>query len=56
MVIRLEAQAALTPAGSPVGERVEGRIEFRGPSVTSGYFRSPTATHAVPVTPLPRSA
>jgi len=35
-------------AGSrPVGERVEGRVEFRGPSVTSGYFRNPEATRAV---------
>jgi fatty-acyl-CoA synthase len=33
-------------AGQPVGERVEGRIEFRGPSVTPGYFRNPRATHA----------
>jgi 1-acyl-sn-glycerol-3-phosphate acyltransferase len=33
-------------AGQPVGERVEGRIEFRGPSVTSGYFRNPKATRA----------
>jgi len=33
-------------AGRPAGERVEGRIEFRGPSVTSGYFRSPKATRA----------
>ena len=33
-------------AGRPVGERMEGRIEFRGPSVTSGYFRNPKATHA----------
>jgi 1-acyl-sn-glycerol-3-phosphate acyltransferase len=32
--------------GNPVGERVEGRIEFRGPSVTSGYFRNATATRA----------
>ncbi|MGE5246084.1 MAG: AMP-binding protein [Betaproteobacteria bacterium] len=28
------------------GERVVGRIQFRGPSVTRGYFRDPDATHA----------
>jgi len=33
--------------GRPERERVEGRIEFRGPSVTSGYFRKPEATRAV---------
>ena len=33
-------------AGRPVGERTEGRIEFRGPSVTAGYFRNPVATRA----------
>jgi fatty-acyl-CoA synthase len=33
-------------AGQPVGARTEGRIEFRGPSVTSGYFRNPQATRA----------
>src|SRR5262245_16999675 len=27
--------------GREVGERVEGRLEFRGPSQTSGYFRNP---------------
>jgi acyl carrier protein len=30
----------------PVGERVEGRIHFRGPSVTHGYFRNAAATRA----------
>jgi fatty-acyl-CoA synthase len=30
----------------PVGPRMEGRIEFRGPSVTAGYFRNPVATRA----------
>ena len=25
----------------PVGERIEGRLEFRGPSATSGYWRAP---------------
>jgi fatty-acyl-CoA synthase len=33
--------------GRPVGERVEGRIEFRGPSVTAGYFGKPEATREV---------
>jgi 1-acyl-sn-glycerol-3-phosphate acyltransferase len=27
-------------------ERVEGRVQFRGPSVTSGYYRNPDATTA----------
>ncbi|MFL4983220.1 MAG: AMP-binding protein [Xanthobacteraceae bacterium] len=26
--------------GHEVGERIEGRLEFRGPSMTSGYFRN----------------
>jgi acyl carrier protein len=34
-------------AHNPLGERMEGRIEFRGPSVTSGYFRNPEASRAV---------
>jgi acyl carrier protein len=31
-------------AGLEVGERVEGRLEFKGPSATSGYYRNPEAT------------
>ena len=31
-------------AGQECPERHEGRIEFRGPSATSGYFRNPDAT------------
>ena len=30
--------------GRELAERHEGRIEFRGPSATSGYFRNPEAT------------
>jgi 1-acyl-sn-glycerol-3-phosphate acyltransferase len=30
--------------GREVGERVEGRLEFRGPSATHGYFRKPEQT------------
>ena len=33
--------------GQPVPDRSEGRVEFRGPSVTSGYFRNPDATAGV---------
>jgi 1-acyl-sn-glycerol-3-phosphate acyltransferase len=32
--------------GQPLGDRTEGRVEFRGPSVTDGYFRHPEATRA----------
>ncbi|MEO6322065.1 MAG: AMP-binding protein [Polaromonas sp.] len=28
-------------AGREVGERIEGRLEFKGPSATRGYFRDP---------------
>jgi acyl-CoA synthetase (AMP-forming)/AMP-acid ligase II len=33
--------------GQGVEERVEGNIEFKGPSVTPGYFRNPEATTAI---------
>jgi 1-acyl-sn-glycerol-3-phosphate acyltransferase len=35
------------PDGNLAAERVEGGVEFRGPSVTSGYFRNPRLTAAV---------
>jgi 1-acyl-sn-glycerol-3-phosphate acyltransferase len=31
-------------AGREVGERIEGRLEFKGPSATRGYFRNPEQT------------
>jgi len=31
--------------GYEVAEREQGRLEFQGPSVTSGYFRNPEETH-----------
>jgi 1-acyl-sn-glycerol-3-phosphate acyltransferase len=31
-------------AGAPVAQRVEGRLEFRGPSATSGYWHAPELT------------
>jgi 1-acyl-sn-glycerol-3-phosphate acyltransferase len=31
-------------AGRPLGERREGRLEFRGPSATQGYYRNTEAT------------
>ncbi|HKZ32592.1 MAG TPA: AMP-binding protein [Vicinamibacteria bacterium] len=34
-------------AGNDVGERVVGRLVFRGPSMTSGYYRKPEATAAI---------
>ncbi len=34
-------------AGTDVAERVVGRLVFRGPSMTSGYYRKPEATAAI---------
>jgi 1-acyl-sn-glycerol-3-phosphate acyltransferase len=31
-------------AGQPLPERIEGRLEFRGPSATRGYWRAPELT------------
>lgn len=32
------------PSGAPLGERREGEVEVRGPSLMAGYYRSPVAT------------
>src|SRR5262249_60533415 len=34
-------------AGRELGERQEGRLEFRGPSMTKGYFRHEEKTRAL---------
>ena len=34
-------------AGNELGDRREGRIEFRGPSATAGYFNNAPATHSL---------
>ncbi len=34
----------LDASGARVAERREGRVEFRGPSATAGYYRNPAAT------------
>ncbi len=34
-------------AGQEVSERIEGRLEFQGPSATRGYFRNPEQTAAL---------
>ena len=33
--------------GRPLGERMQGRVEFQGPSATSGYFRNAAGTAAL---------
>jgi len=33
--------------GGALGERIQGKVLFRGPSKTAGYFRNPKATAAV---------
>ena len=33
--------------GQPVPERVEGRLQFQGPSAMRGYYRNPDATQAI---------
>ncbi|MFH0341837.1 MAG: AMP-binding protein [Chromatiales bacterium] len=35
---------AVDPAGRELGEREEGHLQVKGPSVTSGYYRNPEAT------------
>ena len=35
------------PTGRELPEREEGRLEFRGPSTTSGYIHNPAATRAL---------
>jgi 1-acyl-sn-glycerol-3-phosphate acyltransferase len=37
----------LDDAGRQLGERVVGRLAFRGPSATAGYFKNPEATAAI---------
>ena len=34
----------LDDAGRELGDRIEGRLEFTGPSATAGYFRNPAMT------------
>ena len=39
--------ASSTTRARDVGERGVGRLVFRGPSMTAGYFRKPEATAAI---------
>ena len=34
-------------AGARLDERLEGRVQFRGPSTMAGYYRNPAATRAI---------
>ena len=43
-VIPGHAVRIVDDAGHDVAERVEGRLEFRGPSATRGYYRNPEQT------------
>jgi 1-acyl-sn-glycerol-3-phosphate acyltransferase len=47
MVLPGHELRVMNEAGAELGEREEGRIEFRGPSATRGYFRNPEATQAL---------
>ncbi|HZR47682.1 MAG TPA: AMP-binding protein [Candidatus Manganitrophaceae bacterium] len=47
MPIRDHEVRIVDEAGAPAPERVEGEIEFRGPSCTSGYYRQPEATRSL---------
>jgi 1-acyl-sn-glycerol-3-phosphate acyltransferase len=38
-------QIRIIDATGELGERQEGRLQFRGPSATSGYFDNPAKTH-----------
>jgi fatty-acyl-CoA synthase len=46
LAIAGHAVRVVDDAGNAVADRVEGRILFRGPSVTEGYFRNVAATSA----------